>query len=92
MKLYKMKHLPTGLYYTPSKGRGNLSKKGKIYVGIKPRYEWCKQLRIVLWSLRNSDSKMNQTIRNYFNITDTSPYINKYFQTQESDWLIEEIV
>lgn len=29
---YRLKHLPTGLYYQPNKYRGsNLSKKGKIY-------------------------------------------------------------
>lgn len=30
--MYKLKHLPTGLYFQPRKHRGsNLSKKGKIY-------------------------------------------------------------
>ena len=34
MKPYKLKHLPTGLYYQPYTYRGsNLSKKGKIYQG-----------------------------------------------------------
>lgn len=32
MKPYKLKHIPTGLYYQPYKYRGsNLSFKGKIY-------------------------------------------------------------
>ncbi len=32
MKPYKLKHVPTGLYYQPHKHRGShLSKKGKIY-------------------------------------------------------------
>lgn len=32
IKPYKLKHIPTGLYYQPHKHRGsNLSKKGKIY-------------------------------------------------------------
>lgn len=32
MKPYKLKHVPTGLYYQPHKHRGsNLSKRGKIY-------------------------------------------------------------
>ena len=32
MKPYKLKHVPTGLYYQPHKHRGsNLSQKGKIY-------------------------------------------------------------
>ena len=34
MKPYKLKHIPTGLYYQPRKSSGNqLSKKGKIYQG-----------------------------------------------------------
>lgn len=32
MKPYKLKHIPTGLYYQPQKYRGsNLSKLGKVY-------------------------------------------------------------
>lgn len=33
MTLYKIKHIPTGLYYTPSNfsNKSNLSKKGKLY-------------------------------------------------------------
>lgn len=32
MKPYRLKHVPTGLYYQPHKHRGsNLSEKGKIY-------------------------------------------------------------
>ena len=32
MKIYKLKHVPTGMYYQPHKHRGsNLSKRGKIY-------------------------------------------------------------
>lgn len=36
MKPYRLKHKPTGLYYTPVKGRfeymSNLSKKGRVYL------------------------------------------------------------
>jgi hypothetical protein len=32
MKIYKLKHVPTGLYFQPHKHRGShLSKNGKIY-------------------------------------------------------------
>ncbi len=32
--MYKLKHIPTGLYYQPHKHRGsNLSKTGKVYCG-----------------------------------------------------------
>lgn len=32
MKAYRLKHIPTGLYYQPSKGGNNLSKRGKVYL------------------------------------------------------------
>ena len=55
MKPYKIKHVPTGLYYQPHKFRGShLSKKGKIYqsktnglsnhmnTGRDKFYVWCE--------------------------------------------------
>lgn len=32
MKAYRIKHIPTGLYYQPVKGGNNLSKRGKVYL------------------------------------------------------------
>lgn len=32
MKAYRLKHIPTGLYYQPSKGGNNLSERGKVYL------------------------------------------------------------
>lgn len=32
MKAYRIKHIPTGLYYKPSNGMSNLSTKGKVYL------------------------------------------------------------
>ena len=55
MKIYKLKHTPTGLYYIPSKGNGNLSTKGKIY-SSKPKIEWGLTLRIKIFSFK----KFNQ--------------------------------
>lgn len=31
MKPYRIKHVPTGLYYKPANGGDNLSKTGKVY-------------------------------------------------------------
>lgn len=33
MKPYRLKHIPTGLYFQPTNNWNNLSKKGKIYTG-----------------------------------------------------------
>lgn len=32
MKAYRLKHIPTGLYYQPAKGGNNLSERGKVYL------------------------------------------------------------
>lgn len=37
MEIYRIKHKPTGLYVTPNKGHGNLTKKGEIY---KTPHRW----------------------------------------------------
>lgn len=88
MKLYKLKHLPTGLFYTPSKGSGNLSVKGKVYVGIVPKLDWCTRVRIKIYT--NKNSKKNQLLISYFNL-DTLVYVDDYFKTLPSDWEIIEI-
>jgi len=55
MKIYKIKHLETGLYYIPSRrvkvgsdrnttySKSNLSKKGKIYSSY-PSLAWCERI------------------------------------------------
>ena len=30
MEAYRLKHIPTGLYYQPAKNGNNLSKRGKV--------------------------------------------------------------
>lgn len=32
MEAYRLKHIPTGLYYQPTKNGNNLSKRGKVYL------------------------------------------------------------
>lgn len=41
MKVYKIKHIPTGLFFKPSvyRNKSNLSKNGKIYTS-KPSLKW----------------------------------------------------
>jgi len=45
MKLYKLRHKPTGLYYKPSKHRSksNLSAQGKVY-HTRPSFGWLSGL------------------------------------------------
>lgn len=88
-KLYKLKHIPTGLYFTPSRGHGNLSPKGKIYVNTIPRKEWGKLIRIKFYS---ENCSKYQKLIDYFNIkTDGKWTINEYFDTNLNDWEVIEL-
>lgn len=51
MKVYRIKHIPTGLYFCPARkikneagwyAKSNLSKKGKIYHN-KPSLKWIEE-------------------------------------------------
>lgn len=74
-KFYKIKHLPTGLYFRPSRYRNNsnLSKKGKVYQQ-KPNLAWLKYGYYHPDDVKNSYSRPRHT----------RPYI-------ESEWEIVEI-
>jgi len=94
MKLYKLQHTPTGLYFTPSKGNGNLSKNGKIYIDRLPKKEWTNTITIRIWSYSGKLSKQNKLIIEHFNLTKAdTPYIsiNTYVKTNPEDWEIIEI-
>lgn len=87
MKLYKIKHIPTGLFYIPSRGSGNLSIKGKIYVDRIPSLDWCKTIRIQKWS---SNTKLFKILTKYFDLPENG-YVNEYFKTKQTDWEIIEV-
>lgn len=91
MKLYKLRHIPTGLFFTPSKGNGNLSTKGKVYVDIIPRLEWIGNLKIVIWSSSGKMSKTHKLICDYFNLDFNGGMVNEYVKTNPEDWEIIEL-
>lgn len=96
MKAYKIKHLPTGLYYTPSRGYGNLSTRGKIYVlANPPKISWVgDKIRIVLQTWNDKLSVKDSILVDFFKLTPNSGglfWIDQYFQTSEQDWQIEEL-
>ena len=90
MLVYKIKHIPTGLYYTPSKGNGNLSAKGKMY-STKPTLAWVSQIRITIYSCKKSPTGTHKIIVDYFKFDWNSGYINEYVKTKHSDWEIVEL-
>jgi len=91
MKLYKLKHKPTGLYYIPSRGRGNLSKKGKVYVERKPSINWALTLRIVIYIWNDSPKGIHKIIVDYFNLNYNAWKIDEHVKTKREDWEIEEV-
>jgi len=96
MKVYKILHKPTGLFFTPSKGYGNLSSTGKIYPK-EPKLEWagdCIRVQMRIWSKNKKPNKNQKKIIDYFNIKpdDRGGYwINKYFHGEKDNWEIIKI-
>lgn len=91
MKLYKIRHIPTGLYYIPSKGRnGNLSITGKIYTR-KPRLQ--TDIRIILRHTKGKKGKYPMLIKYLDLKPDKLGYYNfdKYIKTNPSEWIVEQI-
>lgn len=97
MKVYRILHTPTGLFYTPSRGSGNLSDKGKLYAGRKPSLDWCTTIRVIIRG--QGKTKKQRTLIEYFGIeptgTNTSGnpifWIDTYFKTPREQWEIVEV-
>lgn len=92
MKAYRMKHIPTGMYYQPHRFRGsNLSQKGKIYQtainGISA--ESHKKNRVVVIYVKEGSIVHRKTkhILNY----QPYEYEQVYAVTRYEDWIKEEI-
>lgn len=92
MKPYRMKHIPTGMYYQPHKFRGsNLSQKGKIYQtavnGVSSSISGGHKILMVYVREGSIVHKKTKGILLY------SPY--EYMQvkaeTRFEDWVKEEI-
>ena len=90
MNVFKLKHKPTGLFYTPSKGNVNLSKTGKIYAK-KPKIEWALTLRIKIYSWKKYPTNHHKTIVDYFGLDWKNGSIDTYVKTNYEDWEIVEL-
>ncbi len=94
MKPYKMKHVPTGLYFQPHKHRGShLSKNGKIYQtksnGVETGNYGYKTFRIVC----QKDSQIHKLTKDILNWDEGHRYSygQIYAETEFTDWVKEEI-
>lgn len=92
MKPYKMKHIPTGLYFQPHQHRGShLSKKGKIYqtksngihsgnYGRKTFTVWCEK-----------NSQIHKLTIEKLDWEESSQWNQLKAETNFNDWVVEEI-
>lgn len=104
MKPYKLKHIPTGLYYQPHKHRGsNISVRGKIYQtkshGLSSAFKdmqkspngnngYNKLFAIYV----EKDSQIHKKIKNVFEWEECSYSYNQLkAYTKLEDWIIEEL-
>lgn len=96
MKVYKILHKPTGLFFTPSRGSGNLSQRGKVYPRVPSLNYVGNGCRIIIktWPGRRLSNK-NKKLIEYFNIDkekkSDSYWIDKHFEIPKEDWEIIEL-
>jgi len=92
--IYKLKHIPTGLYYQPHKHRGsNLSKRGKIYQtkthGLSSEFRNKRKTFTVYCA---KDSQVYKLAKDILNFEDYKYSYNQVkAETLVSDWIVEEI-
>lgn len=90
-RLYKLKHIPTGLFFTPSNGSGNLSKTGKIYIDRLPNLKWVETIRVRFYNDR-IDKKTKLIIEHFgIDLSKNAYVFDQYFGTQPNDWEIIEL-
>jgi hypothetical protein len=98
MKVYKILHKPTGLYFTPSRGSGNLSSTGKLYPRM-PQLKWAGNgVKVIIktWGDDPKLTKKQKALVNHFNILPNEKsgkgyWIDKCFDVPITDWEIVEI-
>ncbi len=92
--MYRLKHVPTGLYYQPHKHRGsNLSKRGKVYQtkthGLSSTYRSKEKTFKVYCEKDSIVYKQTKDILSYKECRWS--YNQMETETNIIDWIIEEI-
>jgi hypothetical protein len=92
--MYKLKHVPTGLYYQPRKhGGSNLSKRGKVYQtkthGLSTAFKNESKLFTIYV---NKDSVVYKQTNDVLDYAECRYSYNQMMaETNISDWIIEKI-
>lgn len=95
MKLYKLRHKKSGLFWQPDRGSGNVSKRGKIYQR-KPNLDHVTGTTVRITSIyRKELSKRDKELVEIFGIDVESRekrWYNKFYTgCKKEDWEIIEI-
>lgn len=94
MDIFRIKHIPTGLYYKPAGTTGNLSATGKLYSRKQPKPTY---ITVRFHTSRGILRKEHKLMVDAFNIDTSKLKKGKWFsfrdriQTEESDWEFETI-
>ena len=92
--MYRLKHVPTGLFYQPHKHRGsNLSKRGKVYQtnthGLSSAIRSKHQTFTIYCE---KDSIVYKQTKDILNFTECKySYHQMVAETNISDWILEVI-
>ena len=96
MRPYKLKHLPTGLYYQPFKQHGsNFSKRGKVYQTksniLNNSYYSNKEKRSILTIFTYESTLIYKEFKDILNWEKAVGNNNYKIDTLVEDWIIEEL-
>lgn len=92
MKPYKMKHLPTGLYFQPHKHRGShLSKAGKIYQTASNGIDTGNYNKKTFTVACQKDSQIHKLTSDILDWQPGWSYKQLKAETLFADWIKEEI-
>lgn len=87
---FKIKHVPSGLFYQPHKHRGNnLSKNGKIYATEGFAKSSLKSNRMKPSIQLDKDGRVHKIVKNMLSFRECKWTYNQVItETSESDWEI----
>jgi hypothetical protein len=87
MRPYRVRHIPSGLYYQPARGyrKSNLSKQGKVYLtGLNPLSTMPDYVYIQV----DKESRVFGLVKSLFPLNDKGDIL---YKTPKEQFIIEEL-